>query len=206
MIGLNPIEPMLKSRRSQGSYSALVKCARRDDDSNSEYASLPLPALNNQETEHRRRNYRVAQSSTGLRRPPFRNQGGGRSVAEQPERSVDSILVQDSCPQVAFPAPRRSKGHSLGSNSPIDGFMRKGSDLVTGKYIVGSATSVFSISELRLRFWPIVATIALGFLVLLPSALAKLGHTTHRYGAHHGNAMACSLCKSRAYFHPAHQV
>jgi CAAX protease family protein len=47
------------------------------------------------------------------------------------------------------------------------------SDLVTGSYIVGSATSVFSISELRLRFWPIVATIALGFLVLLPSALAN---------------------------------
>jgi hypothetical protein len=49
----------------------------------------------------------------------------------------------------------------------------KGSDLVAGSYIVGSATSVFSISELRLRFWPIVATIALGFLVILPSVLAN---------------------------------
>ncbi len=58
-------------------------------------------------------------------------------------------------------------------NSPIHGFRRNSSDPVTGKYIVGSATSVFSISELRLRFWPIVATIALGLLVLLPSALAN---------------------------------
>ena len=44
---------------------------------------------------------------------------------------------------------------------------------MTGKYIVGSATSVFSIAELRLRFWPIIATIAFGFLVLLPSSLAN---------------------------------
>src|SRR6266853_1206900 len=61
----------------------------------------------------------------------------------------------------------------LHMNSPIDGFSRKGSDLVAGNYTVGSATSVVSVSELRLRFWPIVATIALGFLVILPTALAN---------------------------------
>jgi|SRR6267143_2203668 len=44
---------------------------------------------------------------------------------------------------------------------------------MTVNYIVGSAKSVFSISELRLRFWPIFATIALGFLVILPSVLAN---------------------------------
>ncbi len=44
---------------------------------------------------------------------------------------------------------------------------------MAGNYTVGSATSVFSISDLRLRFWPIVATIAFGFLVILPSALAS---------------------------------
>lgn len=40
------------------------------------------------------------------------------------------------------------------------------------KYVVGSATTVFSISDLRVRFWPILGTIALGFLTLLPGGFA----------------------------------
>jgi membrane protease YdiL (CAAX protease family) len=36
-------------------------------------------------------------------------------------------------------------------------------------YLVGSATSIFSISDLRLRAWPILATIGLGVVVILPS-------------------------------------
>lgn len=36
-------------------------------------------------------------------------------------------------------------------------------------YLVGSAASVFSVSGLRLRLWPILATIGLGLLVILPS-------------------------------------
>ena len=36
-------------------------------------------------------------------------------------------------------------------------------------YLVGSATSVFSVSDLRLRVWPILATIGLGLAVILPS-------------------------------------
>jgi uncharacterized protein len=69
--------------------------------------------------------------------------------------------------------PSHSPTPWLYTNSLIDCLRRKSSDLVAGNYIVGSATSVFSISELRLRFWPIVATIALGFLVILPSVLAN---------------------------------
>lgn len=37
-------------------------------------------------------------------------------------------------------------------------------------YLVGSAASVFSISELRLRVWPILATLGLGIVVVLPAA------------------------------------
>jgi membrane protease YdiL (CAAX protease family) len=36
-------------------------------------------------------------------------------------------------------------------------------------YLVGSQTSVFSISGLRLRVWPILATIGLGLIVILPA-------------------------------------
>jgi uncharacterized protein len=39
----------------------------------------------------------------------------------------------------------------------------------TNAYLIGSEASVFSISGLRLRFWPILATIGLGMLVLVPS-------------------------------------
>jgi len=38
----------------------------------------------------------------------------------------------------------------------------------TDAYLIGSATSAFSISGLRLRPWPILATIGLGLLVILP--------------------------------------
>lgn len=41
-------------------------------------------------------------------------------------------------------------------------------------YILGGQTSVFSLSGLRLRFWPIAAMIGLGFLVILPSGLANV--------------------------------
>ena len=41
------------------------------------------------------------------------------------------------------------------------------------KYLIGSAASVFSISQLRVRVWPILATIGLGALVLLPGAFAS---------------------------------
>jgi uncharacterized protein len=39
----------------------------------------------------------------------------------------------------------------------------------TGPYWVGSETSLFSISRLQIRFWPVVATVGLALLVILPS-------------------------------------
>jgi uncharacterized protein len=39
----------------------------------------------------------------------------------------------------------------------------------TDAYLVGSATSVFSIANLRLRLWPVLATIGLGLIVILPT-------------------------------------
>lgn len=36
-------------------------------------------------------------------------------------------------------------------------------------FLVGSETSAFSISDLRVRLWPILATIGLGLIVILPS-------------------------------------
>lgn len=44
-----------------------------------------------------------------------------------------------------------------------------GSTNTNTTYLVGSAASVFSVSGLRLRLWPILATIGLGLLVILPS-------------------------------------
>lgn len=38
-----------------------------------------------------------------------------------------------------------------------------------GTYVIGSEESAFAISDLRLRMWPILATIGLGLLVVLPS-------------------------------------
>jgi len=39
----------------------------------------------------------------------------------------------------------------------------------TNTYLIGGEASVFSISGLRLRRWPILATIGLGLLVVVPS-------------------------------------
>lgn len=41
-------------------------------------------------------------------------------------------------------------------------------------YLVGSATSIFSISGLRVRPWPILATIGLGLVVILPGGYITL--------------------------------
>jgi uncharacterized protein len=58
----------------------------------------------------------------------------------------------------------------------------------TDDYLIGSATSVFSISELRVRVWPILATIGLGFFVILPSAFMGLW-VTKRMGVERSTAM-----------------
>jgi uncharacterized protein len=39
----------------------------------------------------------------------------------------------------------------------------------TDAYLVGSATSLFSIANPRLRLWPVLATIGLGLIVILPA-------------------------------------
>jgi uncharacterized protein len=49
----------------------------------------------------------------------------------------------------------------------------------TNAYLIGSGTSVFSISELQLRLWPILATIGLGLLVVLPSGYVFVLLTQH---------------------------
>jgi len=55
-------------------------------------------------------------------------------------------------------------------------------------YLIGSPTSVFSISQLRVRVWPILATIGLGLLVILPAgAVASL--FLHRLGMDRSMAM-----------------
>jgi uncharacterized protein len=41
----------------------------------------------------------------------------------------------------------------------------------TNDYLIGSSSSVFSISDLRVRPWPILAVIGLGLVVLLPAVL-----------------------------------
>jgi len=55
-------------------------------------------------------------------------------------------------------------------------------------YLIGSPTSAFSISNLRIRVWPILATIGLGFLVLIPSGLANVW-VAHLVGAQRIMAM-----------------
>jgi len=55
-------------------------------------------------------------------------------------------------------------------------------------YLIGSATSMFSISQLRVRVWPILATFGLGVLVILPSILVG-GWVTQRMGMEHSKAM-----------------
>lgn len=53
-------------------------------------------------------------------------------------------------------------------------------DTIAGEnYLVGRASSVFSISGVQMRVWPILATIGLGLLVLLPAALVGNWVTQH---------------------------
>jgi hypothetical protein len=52
---------------------------------------------------------------------------------------------------------------------------------VPDTYFIGNPTSAFSIWNLRMRVWPILATIGLGFLVLIPSGLANVW-VTHLIG------------------------
>jgi hypothetical protein len=56
----------------------------------------------------------------------------------------------------------------------MDRPQKTGADLAQGSYLVGSASSVFSISDLRLRVWPILATIGFAFLMFVPAGLANL--------------------------------
>jgi membrane protease YdiL (CAAX protease family) len=49
----------------------------------------------------------------------------------------------------------------------------------TNAYFVGSASSLFSVSGLRLSLWPIVATIGLALLVVVPSGYVYILLTEH---------------------------
>ena len=49
----------------------------------------------------------------------------------------------------------------------------------TNAYLIGSEASVFSISGLQLRLWPILATIGLGLAVILPSGYVFVLVTQH---------------------------
>jgi membrane protease YdiL (CAAX protease family) len=64
------------------------------------------------------------------------------------------------------------------------------SAITAGKenYLIGSPTSTFSISQLRVRIGPILAIIGLGFLVLIPGAFAN-GWVRHILGLERGMAM-----------------
>lgn len=53
------------------------------------------------------------------------------------------------------------------------------STAATDTYLIGSATSVFSISGLQLRLWPILATIGLDLLIIVPSGYIFLLLTRH---------------------------
>jgi hypothetical protein len=55
-------------------------------------------------------------------------------------------------------------------------------------YLIGSATSVFSISRLRIRVWPFLATIGLGLLVLFPAGIVN-GWVTKHMGMERNMAM-----------------
>ena len=60
--------------------------------------------------------------------------------------------------------------------------------LVDDGYLVGSETSLMSISRLRVRFWPILATIGLALLVLLPTGFVNRW-VTQRMGMDRSMAM-----------------
>jgi membrane protease YdiL (CAAX protease family) len=49
----------------------------------------------------------------------------------------------------------------------------------TNAYLIGSEAAVFSVSGLQLRLWPILATIGLGLLVVLPSGYVFFLLTQH---------------------------
>jgi membrane protease YdiL (CAAX protease family) len=49
----------------------------------------------------------------------------------------------------------------------------------TNAYLIGSEASLFSISGLHLRLWPILATIGLGLLIVVPSGYVFLLLTQH---------------------------
>ena len=49
----------------------------------------------------------------------------------------------------------------------------------TNAYLIGSEASVFSISGLQLRLWPILATIGLGLLIVVPSGSVFVLLTEH---------------------------
>jgi membrane protease YdiL (CAAX protease family) len=53
----------------------------------------------------------------------------------------------------------------------------------TNAYLIGGEASVFAISGLQLRLWPILATIGLGLLVILPGGLVFLLLTEHTSSA-----------------------
>jgi uncharacterized protein len=49
----------------------------------------------------------------------------------------------------------------------------------TEPYLVGSEASLFSVSGLRLGLWPILATIGLGVLIVVPSGYVFVVLTKH---------------------------
>lgn len=69
-------------------------------------------------------------------------------------------------------------------------FHRKGKleSMASDNCLVGSSASAFSISDLRVGFWPLIATIGLGFAVLLPSGLAN-AWAVHLIGRQQATAM-----------------
>ena len=59
---------------------------------------------------------------------------------------------------------------------------------VPDNYLIGSATSLFAISGLRVRVWPILATIGLGLLTIIPSGYVYFWFLT-RVSREHQAAM-----------------
>jgi uncharacterized protein len=55
-------------------------------------------------------------------------------------------------------------------------------------HVIGNATSIISISRLRVRVWPVLATIGLGLVVVLPGGLVN-GLVRERMGVERSMAM-----------------
>ena len=55
-------------------------------------------------------------------------------------------------------------------------------------YLIGSATSIFSVSGLRVRVWPVLAILGLAVLVILPAGFVN-GWVTQRLGMERSMAM-----------------